>query len=80
MTRITLDPNLSSRLGALGQTAELCDPSGKLIGRFVPVLNWSEWEPMTSEITEEELDRRQQSTEWYTTQQVLERLASPERS
>lgn len=80
MTRITLDPDLSSRLCALGQTAELCDPSGRLLGRFVPVLDLSEWEPMTPEISEEELDRRQQSTDWYTTQQVLERLVSAERS
>jgi hypothetical protein len=75
-----LDSGLSSRLYELCQTVELCDPSGKVLGRFVPAPDPLDWEPITPEITEEELDRRQQSNEWYTTQQVLERLASLERS
>lgn len=35
------------------------------------VIDMSEWEPITPEVSEEELDRREQSTDWYTTEEVL---------
>jgi hypothetical protein len=38
----------------------------------------SEWEPVTPEVSEEELDEREQSTEWYTTEEVLAHLKSLE--
>jgi hypothetical protein len=36
MTQITLDSNAISKLDALTQTAEVCDPSGRIVGNFVP--------------------------------------------
>jgi len=78
MTQIFLDANLSNKLHELGQPAELCDPSGKVLGRFVPLIDLSEWEPVSPEASEEELDRREQSDEWYTTEQVLAHLKSLE--
>lgn len=33
-----------------------------------------EWEPATPGASEEELDRREQSTEWYSTEEVLAHL------
>ncbi len=75
MTQIILDANLSGRLDQLGQPAELCDPSGKVIGRFVPVVNLSLWEPVTPEVSEDELDRRANSNERrYSTAEVLAHL------
>lgn len=38
----------------------------------------SEWEPVSPAASEEELDLRQQSQEWYTTEQVLAHLKSLE--
>ena len=74
MTRITLDAALSSRLYELGQVVELCDPTGKVLGRFVPAVDTSGWEPVTPELGEEELLQREQSGDWVTTDEVLARL------
>jgi len=80
MTRITLDALLSSKLHELGEAAELCDPAGNVLGRFVPALDPTQWEPVTPEATQEELARREQSADWYTTEEVLARLRRPERA
>jgi hypothetical protein len=80
MTRITLDAATAERLQAAGDTVEFCDPSGKVIGRYAPVFDPAEWEPITPDVTEEELDRREKSTEWYTTEEVLEHLKRLEES
>jgi hypothetical protein len=74
MPKITLDEALSSKLHELTQEAELCDPSGRVLGRFIPQVDMSEWEPISPEASEEELERRAQSTEWYTTEEVLAHL------
>ncbi len=58
MTRVTLDADSATRLYDISQTVELCDPSGRVLGRFVPVADMSEWEPMIPDVTEDELDRR----------------------
>jgi hypothetical protein len=80
MTRITLDAALSSQLCELGEAAELCDPAGRVLGRFVPALDPAQWEAVTPEATQAELERREQSTEWYTTQEVLTRLSRLEQT
>jgi hypothetical protein len=75
VTQIFLDANLSTKLHQLGQPAELCDPSGKVLGKFVPLIDLSEWEPVTPEASEEELDRRERAGEKrYSTQEVLDHL------
>ena len=63
MTRITLDASSSSQLHGVVRPVELCDPSGKVLGRFVPLIDLSEWEPLSPDISEEELDRRANSKE-----------------
>jgi hypothetical protein len=75
VTQIIVDPNLSNQLLALSQPAELCDRSGQVLGRFVPLINLSEWEPLSPDISEEEVDRRAKSNEKrYTTAEVLAHL------
>lgn len=74
MTRVTLDAALSNRLYELGQVVELCDPTGKVLGRFVPAADVSRWEPVTPDVSEEELLRRERSGDWVTTEEVLARL------
>jgi hypothetical protein len=78
MNQILLDASVSSKLANLGSPIELCDPSGRVLGRFVPLVNMSEWEPVSAGASEEELDRREQSTEWYSTAEVLAHLKSLE--
>jgi hypothetical protein len=78
MTQIILDSSTSSKLHNLTQPVELCDSEGRILGKFVPQIDMSEWEPVTPDISEEELDRRAQSEDWYTTEQVLAHLKSLE--
>ena len=74
-TRIMLDPELATRLGSVFQAVELCYPSGKVLGRFVPKAEASDWEPMIPDVSEEELDRRERSGEKrYSTGEVLAAL------
>ena len=75
MTQIILDAGVSTQLHNLSKTVELCDPSGQVLGRFVPLIDLSEWEPLSPDVSEEELDRRAQSKEKrYTTAEVLAHL------
>jgi len=75
MTQVILDASVSSQLHHLTHPVELCDPSGRVLGRFVPLIDLSEWEPLSPDISEEELDRRAQSNEKrYTTAEVLAHL------
>ncbi len=72
MSQITLAASMSSKLIHLTQSVELCDPSGLVIGRFVPLIDLSVWEPLSPDIGEEELERRANSTEQrFTTAEVL---------
>jgi hypothetical protein len=72
MPKITLDEALSSKLHELTEDAELCDPSGRVLGHFIPQVDMSEWEPISPDVSEEELDRRENSNERrYTTAEVL---------
>jgi hypothetical protein len=76
MARITIGGSLLNALRGLTQGAELFDLSGKVIGQFVPVIDLSDWEPLSPELSEEELDRREQSSDWYSTEEVAEYLKS----
>lgn len=71
MTQIILDADIASKLNGVFQPVELCDPSGRVLGRFVPRIDMSEWEPITPDVSEEELDRRERSEVWYSTEEVF---------
>jgi hypothetical protein len=74
MTQITLDEALAGKLHGLNEIVQLCDPGGRVLGWFSPQVDMSEWEPVSPEVSEEELDRRAKSNEWYTTEEVLDHL------
>jgi hypothetical protein len=77
MAPIILDANLARQLSQLGQPVELADTSGKVIGRFVPEVDASEWEQLTPDVSEEELDRRESANEkTFTTAEVIKHLES----
>ena len=76
MSQLILDNLFLAKLRDLKQITQLCDPNGKVVGEFVPKLDLSAWEPITPEVSQEELDRRAHSKEWYTTAQALDHLSN----
>lgn len=58
MGRVILDEKLSTQLSSSKHQVEICDPSGKVLGFFVPSNAMDAFED--SEISDEELDRRAQ--------------------
>ncbi len=75
MTQVILDASASSKLTEISHPVELCDPSGRVLGRFVPLLDLSLWEPLSPDISEEDLEQRAQSKEQrYSTAEVLAHL------
>jgi hypothetical protein len=76
MTKVVVDEMLLSKLHNLTKPLELCDQTGRVLGRVFPVLDLSEYEPWEPPISQEELRRREQSDRWYTTEQVLAHLKS----
>lgn len=73
MSQLTLDAALAEQLHAFRDIVELRDPAGNLLGRFVP-----EYEPIEPDIDEKELQRREKSTQWYTTDELLAHLQGRE--
>jgi hypothetical protein len=72
MSRITLDASVAKQLLNLQGPVEICDPTGKVLGRFLPKIDLSDWEPLSPGISDEELQRRINSNEKrYTTAEVL---------
>ena len=77
MTRIVMDAALREKLNGLNQIVELCDDSGHVVARVVPTAMQVRIEDLIPPIDEEELERRQNSTEpGYTTAEVLRHLES----
>ena len=75
MIRVILDPELMKRLHELAEPLELCDESGRVLAHVAPVPDWSQLEPLTADVSEEELDRRSQSAEKrYSTAEMLRYL------
>jgi hypothetical protein len=71
-----MDEALRTKLHNLTEPLELCDEAGQVVARVVPVHVQSEYEPCEPLISEEEIQRREKSDKWYTTQQVLTHLRS----
>ena len=71
MTQILVDDLLLKRLHQLTEPLELCDPEGRVLGRFIPMLDPSKYN-LTPQISDEELQRRKASNgAEYTTEEVL---------
>jgi hypothetical protein len=75
MSHITIDAAAAVQLKAATSPVEVRDPSGKVLGRFSPAIDWSEYELVGPDISDEEFERRLNSDEkCYTTAEVLEYL------
>ena len=62
MTRLIVEPEMSSRLVATSERVELCDRSGKTLGYFTPKFNPDDWEGLECPLSEEELHERLKDT------------------
>lgn len=76
MTQILVDATLRSRLYDLKQPLELCDDSGKVLARLIPVPDPSQYELIEPHISDEELQRRRQEPDFSTAELLayLEKL------
>jgi hypothetical protein len=74
MSELILPETIAAQLQGFSHPIHLCDPSGKRLGRFVPAWDLSEYEILGPEPTEEELHEIEQSSEWYSTDEVLQYL------
>ena len=76
MPRLVIDATLPQKLLECFEPAELCDGTGRVLGRFVPTLDRLQKRyDLGPEISDEELERRANSKERrYTTEEVLARL------
>ena len=72
MSRVVLDAELRKKLGDLTEVVELCDESGKVIGQIVPK------NPRGLPLAEDLDKEADETTEWYSSEQVFGMLKSLE--
>lgn len=75
MTQILVDAVLRGKLQDMRQPLELCDETGRIVGRFIPALDPSRYETVEPQLSPEELQRRREEPE-YSTAEVLAHLES----
>jgi hypothetical protein len=75
-----MDSVLRSKLHDLAEPVELCDESGRVLGRVFPSLDRSEYEAWEPPMSEDELRDREAETESYTTAEVLAYLEKLKRT
>jgi hypothetical protein len=61
MSSIVVDTALLAQIQGAYQPVELRDPSGRLLGHFVPIFSQPRSAQMEPKISEDELNRRQQA-------------------
>lgn len=74
MSEVILPQTVAVQLQRFSRPVHLCDAFGKRLGCFVPVVDKSEYEILGPEPSEQELREIEQSTEWYSTEEVLQHL------
>jgi hypothetical protein len=68
MTRVILDAALRTKLFELAEPLELCDESGRLLGRFIPISEASLINRGEPVLSEDELRRREQEPDFSTSE------------
>jgi hypothetical protein len=56
MDKVVVDPTVLASLGGIGHSVELCDPSGRSVGIFVPLTDAVDYEGYECPLSKEELD------------------------
>ena len=78
MTRVILDESLRGVFMDFTAPLEVCDSSGRVVGTFLPAVDYEALERIRPPVSEDELDRRNQSRS-FSTAEVLARLEALER-
>lgn len=73
MARIILDESLRSVFLGFSKPLEVCDSNGRLVGTFLPSVDYDAVERARPFVSEEELDRRNESP-GFSTAEVLAKL------
>lgn len=73
MPRVILNESLRSIFMGFTTPLEVCDSNGRIVGRFLPAVDYKALERARPPVSEEELDRRSQSRS-FSTAEVLARL------
>lgn len=79
MKSVPVDDVLRSKLANFTVPLAICDDSGRVLARVVPQSDLSDYQLTEPRISVEELRRRKNSDQWYTTAQVLDHLSDLER-
>ncbi len=73
MHELIMPSAVATQLQGLPHPIQLCDAAGKQLGYFLPTTK-PPHDDLEPGISKDELRAIEQSTEWYSTQQVLDRL------
>jgi hypothetical protein len=76
MTQLTVDSTLTGRLENFREPVQLVDEQGRVLGTFRPEVDRSLYRNLEPPLTIDELRRRADNSRGYTTQEVLQHLAS----
>ena len=76
MSRVIVDATLHEKLAQILHPVELCDAEGHVLGQYIPDLSQYDLGP---EISEEELDGREQEDDWVSHDEVMGHLKSLEK-
>ena len=74
MIRIQVDSDTRDKLNDLCETAEICDDQGRVLGEFHPAIVPVTYAGVDSPLTEDELRRREEESETFSTVEVMQRL------
>lgn len=59
MSRLMLDQFAASLANQARARMEVCDPTGRVLGHFIPLVTAEDYASIDIQISEEELDRRE---------------------
>jgi hypothetical protein len=74
MTRVTVDANVQKLFLNFTKPLDLCDESGLVLGKLIPVVSDTDadnWIDLTPELTDEELEQEIDSGESYSTEELI---------
>jgi hypothetical protein len=74
MNELVMPETVASQLQGLPHPVNLFNSSGKKIGYFVPIVDPSSYEIVGPDPSADELDRTEDSAEWYSTDELHRRL------
>ncbi len=76
MTQLTVDSIMTDKLNNCREPVQLVDEHGRVLGTFPPEVDRSLYRNLQPPLTIDELRRRADKSRGYTTQEVLQHLAS----